>query len=167
MSQLAYKEDYLTLYTDDGVQDGTLLSWSWVLPQAFYSPLRATGAWVSLVQHSALIQQANMPSATIPAYVIEYDGGSNNFTTKLSGGTLAVIPQGTTQLTSAVPPKIFVASCPNTIRISIKLPTTGAIPTATTAVGDVAESVFVLRFEYLPQEQMRAGEISTFTPTVV
>ena len=168
MSQLAYKEDYLTLYTKDGTQDAGLLSWSWILPQAFYSQLRQTGAWVSLVQHSPVFDGTAtlLPPATVPAYIVEYEGGFNNFSTNLTGGTLAIVPQGDTHLTSAESPKVFVSSCPNHIRLRIRLPATGAVPAASGGGGDVATSVFILRFEYLPQLEMRMGQKETYTPLV-
>lgn len=166
MSQLAYKEDYLTLYTKDASQNGSLLSWEWTLPQAYFSQLRQTGAWVSLVQHSPLIDTTTLPVASVPSYLIEYEGGFNNFSTNNTGATLAIIPTGTPQLTSAISPKVFVSSCPNQIRLSVRLPSTGLIPAATGGGSDVATSVFILRFEYLPQEVMSSGQLSTYTPFV-
>jgi hypothetical protein len=167
MSQLAYKQDYLTLYTKDSTQDAGFLSWTWTLPQAYFSQLRQTGAWVSLVQHSPVIDTTSLPTATVPAYVVEYDGGFNNFSTNNTGGTLAIVTQGTPQLTSAESPKVFVSSCPDQIKIRIRLPATGAIAASTGGGSDVDTSVFILRFEYLPQEEMRLGQVATYTPLVI
>lgn len=167
MSQLAYKEDYLTLYTKDGTQDAGLLSWSWILPAAYYSQRRATGAWVSLIQHSPVIDSTTLPPATVPSYLIEYDGGNNNFSTNNTGSTLGIVTQGSSQLISAEAPKVFVSSCPNQIRLRIRLPSSGVIPASTGGGGDEDTSVFILRFEYLPQDEMRMGQVATYTPLVI
>lgn len=162
------KEDYLTLYTKDATQTAGFLSWEWGLPVAFLAPMRVAGAWVSLVEHSPVLDSTTLPPATIPSYIIEYaSGGSNNFSTNNTGAVLGVVTQGSSILNGAAVPRVFVPSSPQSIKINIRLPTTGAIPAATGGGGDQAASVFVLKFEYMSQDSTSEGLLSTLTPTLI
>ena len=162
------KEDYVTLYTKDAVQAPNLLSWEWNLPQAFVTPMRANGGWVSLIEHSPLLDSTTLPPATMTGYVIEYgSGGSNNFSTNNTGAVLGIVSQGSSVLNGAVVPKVFVPSSPDSIKINIRLPTTGAIVAATGGGGDQAASVFVLKFEYIGQQTASQELVSTLTQTII
>ena len=166
MSMLS-KEDYVTLYTKDAVQSPNLLAWEWTLPQSFVNPMRVNGAWVSLIEHSPLLDSTSLPPATITSYIIEYGGGgSNNYSTNNTGSVLGLVSTGSGILNGADSPKVFVSSNPTTIKLNLRLPTTGAIPVATGGGGDQAASVFVLKFEYIGQEFASQAVLSTLTPTI-
>tara|TARA_R110001599_G_scaffold33553_4_gene108372 strand:- start:810 stop:1298 length:489 start_codon:yes stop_codon:yes gene_type:complete len=162
MDNFAELPDFVTLYTKDAINaTPTNLEFKWNLPDSYYSPDRASTAYVTLV--GVMGDFVGVGAGSIA--VVMKDGGSNYASTDNRGIVLGGLydNDATNQKPisqGAIQP--LIKSKPQTIEIHF----TDLDGSALTRPAGFS-SIVTLRFDYIKPKEQIAGLESTFQPNLL